>query len=115
VAEKHRIKLDDLLGEDYAGEWVDIHKARTWGARLKVQDAARGDVSDYKLTVLDVSIVGWSRSEPHERSAYEALAEEAGEALFEAITGYYASRRRAADASKSAVAAGADEPGERAA
>lgn len=108
----HRIKLDDLLGDEYEGEWVDVYASRTWGARLKVQDAAAQGISAYKLAVLEHSVSRWSYEHPTETAAYEALDEQVGEALYEAIVEWYDAQKRTAEGHKRPLAAVTGESGE---
>jgi hypothetical protein len=108
----HRIDLEDLLGDDYAGEWVDVHASRSWGAKLKVQDAATQGIGAYKLALFVNSIARWSRAEPPEQSAYEALPEEIGEAVYEAIGEWYDAQKRSVEGHKRPLAAVVSEAGE---
>lgn len=108
----HRIELKEFDPE-LEGEWVDILKSRTYGARLKVQDAAQLGIEDYKLTLLEQSVARWSYQEPATREAFSGLDEFVGEYIYEQITAWYTSRRRPEARTKSAEAGadgGAGEP-----
>ena len=112
MADLHRLDLEEFDAERYPAGWVDLHSSRTWKARLAIQDAATEAVSRYKLALLEHSIARWSFDDPPSPVAFERLDEFLGEWLYQQITDWYVSRRRAPEASKSAALAAGDGAGE---
>lgn len=103
----HRIELRDFDPER-DGEWVDIYAARTFGQRIKVQDAAQSGIEEFKLVLFEQSIARWSYPEPPSRAEFEKLDEWLGEFIYDRTVAWYGSRRRPEEQTKSTEAGAGD-------